>query len=124
ETGTLERNVPDSTGFASFLKPNDYLATRFPWAQWHGRALQVPVERLDHVYTDIVAGIDGPRVFLKMDTQGWDSNVIEGAGETLADVQLLQSEISVVPIYHGMRDVVESLSLYASLGFQLTNFFP
>jgi FkbM family methyltransferase len=124
QAGELELNVPDSTGFASFLKPNDYLDARFPWAHWDGRTVRVGVERLDNIYPDIAAGIDKPRVFLKMDTQGWDGNVVEGARDTLADVQLLQSEISVVPIYHGMRDIIESLSLYTGLGFQLTNLFP
>ena len=124
QAGSLELNVPDSTGFASFLKPNDYLGARFPWARWEGRTERVRVDRLDNIYSEIVAGIDKPRVFLKMDTQGWDGNVVEGASDALPDVQLLQSEISVVPIYHGMLDIVDSLSLYTRLGFQVTSLFP
>lgn len=124
EAGTLPINVPDSTGFASFLKPNAYCGERFPDAQWDGCTVVVRIERLQSIYPDAVAGIEHPRVFLKMDTQGWDSHVFEGAGETLADVVALQSEVSVIPIYHGMRSFVESIAHYNALGFDLTNLFP
>lgn len=124
EVGTLEIKVPDSTGFASFLEPNDYLGERFPWAQWSGRAVGVRVQSLDNVYIDVVSGIEKPHVFLKMDTQGWDGNVIGGGPGALRDVDLLQSELSVVPIYRGMHGIVESLTLYMGLGFELTSLYP
>ncbi len=72
----------------------------------------------------MVAGLPRPRIFLKMDTQGWDAHVLEGAGETLADVVALQSEVSVIPIYHGMRSLLASLASYQALGFELTQLFP
>ena len=124
EAGTLPINVPDSTGFASFLQPNAYCEERFPHVHWDGRTVVVQTERLQNVYPDAVAGIERPRVFLKMNTQGWDSHVLEGAGETLVDVVALQSEISVIPIYRGMRSFVESIAHYNALGFELTNLFP
>jgi len=124
ETGTLPINVPDSTGFASFLRPNDYCRERFPVAHWDGRTVIVRVERLESLYADVVAGIERPRVFLKMDTQGWDSAVLAGAGQPLADVVALQSEVSVIPIYDGMRSITESIAYYNALGFELTNLFP
>jgi FkbM family methyltransferase len=124
EAGTLSLNVPDSTSFASFLRPNDYCEARFPEARWSGRAVPVGVKRLDSLYPEVVAGIERPRVFLKMDTQGWDSQVIDGAGAVLADVVALQSEISAIPIYDGMRTLMESVAHYESLGFELTNLFP
>lgn len=124
ECGTLSLNVPASTGFASFLRPNDYCVERFPDARWVGRAEPVKIERLESLYPEIVEGIERPRVFLKMDTQGWDSQVLDGAGAALADVVALQSEVSVIPIYEGMRTFVQSLAHYESLGFELADLFP
>lgn len=124
EAGTLPINVPDSSGFASFLQPNTYSQERFPKAHWEGRTVTVRVERLESLYAEVVAGIERPRVFLKMDTQGWDGHVLEGAGGALADVVALQSEVSVIPIYHGMRSIAESIAHYNTLGFELTSLFP
>jgi FkbM family methyltransferase len=124
DAGTLPINIPDSTGFASFLQPNTYCEERFPHAHWEGRTATVRVERLQDLYSDVVAGIERPHVFLKMDTQGWDIHVLEGAGETLADVVALQSEVSVIPIYQGMHSIVESIAHYNAFGFDLTNLFP
>jgi FkbM family methyltransferase len=124
ESGLLEINVPDSTGFASFLRPNDFLQQRFPYARWDGRGIEVPVERLSHILDEVTAGIDRPRIFLKMDTQGWDAAVAEGLGERLHDVIALQSEVSVLPLYHGMQSISDSLARYRALGYQLVNLFP
>ena len=124
EAGTLPINVPDSTGFASFLQPNAYCEERFPHAHWDGRTVVARIERLQSIYPDAIAGLERPRVFLKMDTQGWNAHVLEGAGETLADIIALQSEVSVIPIYHGMRSMVESIAHYNALGFELTHLFP
>jgi FkbM family methyltransferase len=124
EAGRKAINVPDSTGFASFLRPNEYCEARFPHARWRGRTVDTLVERLDSLYPAIVHDIERPRVFLKMDTQGWDIAVLDGATAALEDVVALQSEISMIPIYHGMRSMVESLTDYNALGFECTNLFP
>jgi FkbM family methyltransferase len=124
EVGRLNINVPDSTGFASFLQPAEFMERRFPWARWSGTNIEVPVERLDGIFDAIVEGVERPRIFLKIDTQGWDGAVIEGAGDRLKDIVGLQSEVSVIPIYEGMRSVVDSLTAYRDLGFRLVNMFP
>jgi FkbM family methyltransferase len=122
--GRLNINVPDSTGFASFLRPANFMERRFPWARWSGSSIEVPVERLDHIFDELVTGLEQLRAFLKVDTQGWDGAVIEGAGKRLAEVVAIQSEVSVIPIYEGMRSVVDSLVAYRDLGFRLVNMFP
>jgi FkbM family methyltransferase len=124
EAGLGAINVPDSHGFASFLRPNRYCERRFPYAHWGGSTIEVRIERLESLYTALAREIKRPRVFLKLDTQGWDIPVLEGAGSALADVVMLQSEVSVIPIYHGMHSIVQSLAHYYELGFSVTNLFP
>jgi FkbM family methyltransferase len=123
ETGLKSINVPDSAGFTS-LRPNTYCEQRFPHARWEGRTVDVHIERLETLYPEVVNGIARPRVFLKMDTQGWDIQVLEGAGAALADVVMLQSEVSVIPLYEGMSSIIESIAHYNALGFEVTNLFP
>jgi len=80
---------------------------------------QVEVKRLDGLFTKALAGIPEPRVFLKMDTQGFDLEVFRGAGMHANEVLGLQSEISVKPIYEGMPHYLDVLSVYEQAGFTL-----
>jgi FkbM family methyltransferase len=85
----------------------------------------VPVEirRLDEVLPELIAGIGSPRIFLKMDTQGFDSQVLRGASGCLDQIMGIQSEISVIPLYVGMPHYTESLAQYEQLGFELMDLF-
>ena len=116
--------VPRSTGFASFLEPNAFYDERFPYAHWNGERVEVSVERLDAIFDAVAAGIAHPSAFLKIDTQGWDALVIDGATDCLRCVVALQSELPVIPIYREMRGLEESLLEYRQLGYQLVNLFP
>lgn len=82
----------------------------------------VPVNRLDDLFDDLVPA--GARVFLKLAVQGWDLEVLRGAERSLPRVSMLQSLISVIPLYEGMPPWIESLGTYRALGFEPTGFFP
>ncbi len=41
----------------------------------------VLVKRLDGMFDELVAGIDEPRIYLKLDTQGFDLQAFAGAGD-------------------------------------------
>jgi hypothetical protein len=84
----------------------------------------VSVRRLDGLLDEVVAGIDDPRIFLKMDTQGYDLRVFAGAGDRIKDVLGLQSEISSVPLYEGMPRMAEAIATYEAGGFETTGIFP
>jgi len=81
---------------------------------------EVSVRRLDALFPSLVVGIE-PRVFLKMDTQGYDVEVFNGASGCLGSVHGLQSELSVRPIYLGMPHYVQALEIYERAGFDLYN---
>lgn len=85
------------------------------------RSIDVQVRRLDSLMTKLLVGIDSPRVFLKVDTQGFDLPVVRGAAASLDLIKGLQSEISVQPIYHGMTPYTDSLAAYHELGFALVD---
>jgi FkbM family methyltransferase len=125
--GTAEINVTEDTFLASFLQPN---ATAVAELGGDGgtrvRAVEtVEVRRLDSVWALVVDDIVEPRVFLKMDTQGWDLEVLAGAAGILDQVVAIQSEVSVQPLYEGQqtewRRVIEILD---GLGFALSGLFP
>lgn len=83
------------------------------------RTVNVALRRLDSMFDELIAGIEAPRVFLKMDTQGYDLEVIKGSAGCLDRVLGLLSEVAVEPNYEGMPLYLESLKTYEGLGFHL-----
>jgi hypothetical protein len=80
--------------------------------------------RLDEIFDDLVEGVSQPRVYLKLDTQGWDVEVFAGAAGCLDRVVAMQSELSVQPLYEGMPSYQEALEVYSAAGFEVSGMFP
>jgi len=85
--------------------------------------IQAEVRRLDAVLPALLADVADPRIFLKMDTQGFDEEVIEGSAGWLDKILGIQSEISVIPLYEYMPHYTKSLERYEQLGFALIDLF-
>jgi FkbM family methyltransferase len=122
--GELEMNVTEGLGVTSSLLP----ASEFG-REWSGRLRDtttqtIRVRRLDDVFEEAVAGVDPPRVYLKMDTQGYDLQVFAGAADCVRRVVGMQSEVSSVPIYDRMPRLPEQISVYEAAGFENTGMFP
>jgi len=119
EEGEVDFNVvlsgpDDETVLSSFL------AIR---SDARARTERVKVRRLDSFLPLIRSLVPEPRIFLKMDTQGYDLQVVRGAGALLNHVQLLQSELSVEPLYEGMIPYTDALTAYHAMGFALMDLF-
>lgn len=64
------------------------------------------------------------RPFLKLDTQGNDLAVVEGAGAMLDRFVGLQTELSIQRLYEGAPIFAETLSALQALGFEPSAFVP
>jgi FkbM family methyltransferase len=115
-------NVFDSTDMNSFLEPIEGVSFVPKNATTSRKAVQV--KKLDSLIADIVRDIPSPRLFLKLDTQGFDLHVIKGATLSLNNVVAIQSEVSVIPLYKFMPTYIESLTAFKVLGFEPTGFYP
>jgi FkbM family methyltransferase len=124
QDGTATINVMQATVFSSFLQPNEYSEARFGSQNTAARQELVQVARLDSIYRRVVAGIDCPRPFLKLDTQGWDTTVIAGAAGVLDEMVGLQTEVSVKPIYDGMPSYLDVLPRMQAAGFDIVGLYP
>ncbi|HVP05109.1 MAG TPA: FkbM family methyltransferase [Dehalococcoidia bacterium] len=115
-------NVTKWSTAASFLPPSKY------GKEERGTVVQatetVRVERLDSIFADCLPAISNPRVFLKVDTQGWDREVIRGAEQVVGSIPAIQVEMSVQPIYQGMPDYVEFISYLRGLGYEIATVAP
>jgi len=122
--GTMPINVANVTQFSSFLSPSRYSLDEFAGYSDVERTEVVDIARLDRVFPSLISGLAAPRVFLKLDTQGYDINVLDGAGDCLSAVAALQSELSVKPLYEGMTDYLHAMSYLNGKGFEATGVFP
>ena len=64
------------------------------------------------------------RPFLKMDTQGNDLAVVQGAGEAVRRFVGLQSELAIKTLYDGSTGFAQTLAAYSQLGFELSALVP
>ena len=69
----------------------------------------VTIVRLDSIYSELCASSEN--VCLKIDTQGFEMQVLEGAGTRLSEIKLIQLEASLVPQYMG-ESLIEDLIAY------------
>jgi FkbM family methyltransferase len=115
-------NVSASSDMSSFLDKSEYSPAPIG-ATDIIRVEKVEVSRLDSIFERFTSDICGTRTFLKMDTQGYDLEVVRGAKGCLQMILGLQSELSVLPLYHGMPNYVDVLREYHELGFNLIGFF-
>lgn len=77
----------------------------------------VAVARLDDVAAEVVASAERP--FLKIDTQGFERNVLAGGPETVERCVGLQLELSFVPLYDGGMLIDEAIGWAYANGFHL-----
>jgi FkbM family methyltransferase len=82
----------------------------------------VALERLDDLLPAIFPGAGS--IFLKMDTQGYEEQVLSGAAGILSRVLAIQMEISLVPLYQEAPSLVHILSAMEELGYQLFQVVP
>lgn len=80
----------------------------------------VPVRRLDGVGGEFLR--PGDRVYLKIDTQGFEREVLEGATGIMENVVALQVELSFRELYAGETLAAEMMAMIGGLGFQLFGF--
>jgi len=121
--GRQKINVTDRSELSSFFTPNQESQSRFPGIRV-ARTEEVEVRRLDGIFDSCLEGIPSPRVYLKLDTQGYDLEVARGAEPVLDKVLALQTEISFRPIYNGMSGFAMSVSQFQAYGFEVFDFTP
>jgi len=124
ESGEREMNVMNKLWFSSFLAPSAATPSNMAARNVVTSTVRVRVETLANRYDDLASQYGFTRPFLKMDTQGFDLQVFRGALTRIDRFLGLQSEMSVIQIYHGMPDWKEALAAYEQAGFAVCGFFP
>jgi FkbM family methyltransferase len=120
----LDLHVAASSDLSSFLPSSDYGRERFGGLLETVRVERVAVKRLDDVLGPFVAHVADPRVYVKLDTQGYDVQVLEGATAVLPRILAVQVELAAKPIYEQATWLPDGLRWLSGLGFEITQMFP
>ena len=78
---------------------------------------KVEIKVLDDIYDSICDSSDV--VFLKLDTQGYEKNILNGAIESLKKIKGIQIELALKPTYVNAPNFKEIFSMVEKLGFEL-----
>lgn len=124
DEGAMELNVMKSSVFSSFLQPSVQQTRQHAEYNRVERVESVSVKRLDSVLTDLKIDLNTTNTFIKIDTQGYDLEVLAGAPHALPLLKALQTEVSLIPIYDGMPTLVDTIEFMRNADFSLAGMFP
>lgn len=113
--GKLLINVADDSKLSSIKSPSNEFGISSSGVQ------EIEVKRLDSIFRDLVDITTTRKVFLKIDSQGFDQEVFNGASECIDKIQGLMSELSVRSLYRDTINYKDLLRIYESKGFKLYN---
>ncbi len=114
--GTLTMNVSANSVSSSALPILDRHTTAAPQSGYVGSEV-VPATTVD----DLVGrhAITPERALLKLDVQGFEMTVLEGAAETLSSFGVVRTEMSLVPLYEGQVLLPALVEFLGANGFDL-----
>jgi len=117
--GTPMIHVSEDSRFSSLLRLTA-AAERFDASARVVREETIEVRRLDDVFDEF----RDRRVFLKIDTQGLERDVLEGGADALTRILGLQAELPVRHFYEGVWSLPEALAYLEARGFVLAQVEP
>lgn len=119
-SGRAILNLHDDTSLNSLAATTNAGASLFrSWGRSQRGMESVPLARLDEVALPDL----GPTL-LKLDTQGHDFSVLEGAGMVLDRTVLILIELSFIPLYASSVPASEAFTRLDALGFGLVDLYP
>jgi FkbM family methyltransferase len=123
EATRLEIQVMASDTFSSLRQISQESPEVFRSSTVVTKTEEVEVRRPDDFASDL-AGVTNSTVYLKVDTQGFDTEVLKGAGNLLRQISGLQFELPIQRIYQDVPQYHDILTHIESLGFAISGLFP
>jgi FkbM family methyltransferase len=121
EDGQAVINVAANSQSSSFLPMLSAHSEAAPESRYVGEQ-SAEIRRLDNVFAAYVR--PDARVLLKIDTQGFEMKVLQGAQKVLREIELVQVECSFVPLYEGAVLIEEMIAFLRGAGFDPIETMP
>jgi len=119
--GQHQINVAQNSYSSSLLRMLPAHVAAAPESEFIGHEA-IEVRTLDSVFGELCAG--SRHIYLKLDTQGFESRVLRGAEASLGAIGTVQLEMSLVPLYENERLFPELYELLTAKGYTLVSIEP
>ena len=116
-----EINISVDSYSSSILDLLPIYAKVTPKSKYTGKQI-ILIRKIDKIIDKYYQKSD--KLFLKIDTQGYESKVIEGAKNSMDKIIGIQLEMSIIPMYNGGLIFTETIDLLYSKGYVLMSLEP
>ncbi len=110
-------NISKNSVSSSILDINSFLLATVPETEYVSKE-EIKIIRLDTFLNDLKFK---NKFFLKIDAQGFESKILEGAAGCFNNIYALQLELSCISLYHGEKLFDEMKGFVESKGFYLSS---
>lgn len=121
EEGKKTINMSGNFVSSSILKMTNIHIKGAPESAYIGSE-EIYINKLDNIWKTFFKNKDN--IFIKIDVQGYESQVLKGATSILSKIKGIQIELSLVPLYENQLLFRDMLDYITSLGFELWDILP
>jgi FkbM family methyltransferase len=121
QAGSATINISGNEGFSSSLREMTDRHVQGEPSSAYVRTETVDLQRLDEA---IPSELDTGGFFLKIDTQGFEAEVLDGGPEALARAQMVELELGFVELYAGQALFADLVGRMREEGFVLSDLEP
>jgi FkbM family methyltransferase len=114
-------NISENSQFSSILNQVPSLNQEYPESAYVGQE-KITIHKIDSIFSEYHR--PGEKIFLKIDTQGFEKNVLEGANSSLEHIIGIQLELSFVSLYESEVLMMEMIDLLLKQGFRIVMLEP
>jgi|WetSurMetagenome_2_1015567.scaffolds.fasta_scaffold01297_15 FkbM family methyltransferase len=116
ENGEIEINISKNSISSSAMNILNEHVTAAPDSKFIGSE-KVKVYKLDSIFDKYI--LDEKNIFIKIDTQGFEEKILNGANESIKKAKGLLVETSLVPLYEGQALFPKIYDRITKQGFEL-----
>jgi FkbM family methyltransferase len=112
----LEINISKNSKSSSLLSMSAVHLEAEPTAKYIGKEW-VEIQKIDTIFSDICEPSEN--IYMKLDTQGFEMRVLNGAKRSLSFIDTIQMEMSLVQLFEGEPLFNEMYAYMTSEGYSL-----
>jgi len=121
EEGEIMMNISENSVSSSILDMLPAHVESAPFSKYISKE-KIKICKLDSIFNNYYK--EGDRIFLKIDAQGFEKNVLEGAEKSLIKINGIQLEMSLVSLYKGDTLFEEMIAYLKLRGFKIYSLEP
>jgi FkbM family methyltransferase len=117
-------HIASRSGWSSLLEKHESPTTDFADSVHVEQQVKVPVRTLDDVLETLEPDLSNAGVYLKIDAQGLDLEVMKGGEQSLRTIRGLQTELELLPVYADAPSYLSVLEYLKDQSYEITGVFP